>query len=92
MKNRLNIRFLQKILRDVCSAAQESVLQQTVLERVEELVKAKVDVVVMDSAHGHSANVIRTVRMVKEKYPGSSGDRRKCGDRRGNKSPDRGRS
>ena len=39
------------------------------LERVEELVKAKVDVVVMDSAHGHSANVLRTVRMVKEKYP-----------------------
>ena len=39
------------------------------LERIEELVKAKVDVVVMDSAHGHSANVLRTVRMVKEKYP-----------------------
>ena len=39
------------------------------LERVDALVKAKVDVVVMDSAHGHSANVIRTVRMVKEKYP-----------------------
>lgn len=39
------------------------------LERVAELVKAKVDVVVMDSAHGHSANVIRTVRMVKEAYP-----------------------
>ena len=39
------------------------------LDRVEELVKAKVDVVVMDSAHGHSANVLRTVRMVKEKYP-----------------------
>ena len=40
------------------------------LERVEALVKAKVDdVIVMDSAHGHSANVLRTVRMVKEKYP-----------------------
>ena len=39
------------------------------LERIEELVKAKVDVVVMDSAHGHSANVLRTVRMVKEKFP-----------------------
>ena len=39
------------------------------LERVDALVKAKVDVVVMDSAHGHSANVLRTVRMVKEKYP-----------------------
>ena len=40
-----------------------------VLDRVDALVKAKVDVVVMDSAHGHSANVIRTVKMVKEKYP-----------------------
>lgn len=39
------------------------------LERVEALVKAKVDVIVMDSAHGHSANVLRTVRMVKEAYP-----------------------
>ena len=39
------------------------------LERVEALVRAKVDVIVMDSAHGHSANVLRTVRMVKEKYP-----------------------
>ena len=40
-----------------------------VLERVEALVKAKVDVVVLDSAHGHSANVIRCVRMIKEAYP-----------------------
>src|SRR5699024_1292770 len=39
------------------------------LERVDALVQAKVDVVVMDSAHGHYANVLRTVRMVKEKYP-----------------------
>ncbi len=39
------------------------------LERVQELVNAKVDVVVMDSAHGHSANVIRTVDMVKSKFP-----------------------
>ncbi len=40
-----------------------------VLERVEALVKAKVDVVVLDSAHGHSANVIRCVKMIKEKFP-----------------------
>ncbi len=39
------------------------------LDRVEALVKSHVDVVVMDSAHGHSANVIRTVRMVKDAYP-----------------------
>ena len=39
------------------------------LERVEALVKSQVDVVVLDSAHGHSANVIRAVKMIKEAYP-----------------------
>ena len=40
-----------------------------VLERVGALVQAHVDVVVLDSAHGHSANVIRCLRMIKEAYP-----------------------
>ena len=40
-----------------------------VLERVEALVKTHVDVVVLDSAHGHSANVLRCVRMIKEAFP-----------------------
>ncbi len=40
-----------------------------VLERVEALVAAKVDVIVLDSAHGHSANVIRCIKMIKDKYP-----------------------
>ena len=40
-----------------------------VLERVEALVNAHVDVVVLDSAHGHSMNVINCVKMIKEKYP-----------------------
>ncbi len=40
-----------------------------VLERVDALVKAKVDVIVLDSAHGHSINVIHCVKMIKEKYP-----------------------
>ena len=39
------------------------------LERCEALVKSHVDVVVLDSAHGHSANVIRCVKMIKEKFP-----------------------
>ena len=30
---------------------------------------ALVDVIVVDSAHGHSANVLRVVRMVKDKFP-----------------------
>ncbi|MCR4691164.1 MAG: IMP dehydrogenase [Lachnospiraceae bacterium] len=40
-----------------------------VLERVAALVEAKVDVVVLDSAHGHSENVLRCLRMIKEAYP-----------------------
>ncbi len=40
-----------------------------VLDRVAELVAAKVDVIVLDSAHGHSENVLRCLRMIKEKYP-----------------------
>jgi IMP dehydrogenase len=39
------------------------------LDRVKALVDAKVDVIVLDSAHGHSANVIKCVKMVKEAYP-----------------------
>ena len=40
-----------------------------VLERVAALVEARVDVIVLDSAHGHSLNVINCVKMIKEKYP-----------------------
>ena len=40
-----------------------------VLDRVQALVDAHVDVIVVDSAHGHSANVLRVVRMVKDKFP-----------------------
>lgn len=39
------------------------------LERVKALVENGVDAVVIDTAHGHSANVVRTLRAVKEKYP-----------------------
>ena len=39
-----------------------------VLDRVQALVNAHVDVIVVDSAHGHSANVLRVVRMVKDKF------------------------
>ena len=40
-----------------------------VFDRVQALVNAHVDVIVVDSAHGHSANVLRVVRMVKDKFP-----------------------
>jgi IMP dehydrogenase len=37
--------------------------------RVEALVRAGVDVLVVDTAHGHSRNVIERVRMIKADYP-----------------------
>jgi IMP dehydrogenase len=37
-------------------------------ERVEALIKADVDVVVVDTAHGHSKNVIETVREIKKNW------------------------
>ncbi len=37
-------------------------------ERVESLIKAGVDVLVVDSAHGHSKNVIETVRKIKSMF------------------------
>ncbi|NBO77083.1 MAG: IMP dehydrogenase [Betaproteobacteria bacterium] len=39
-------------------------------ERVELLVKAGVDAIVVDTAHGHSAGVIERVRWVKANFPG----------------------
>ena len=40
-----------------------------ILDRVEPLVNSKVDAIVIDTAHGHSANVIKTVKMVKNAFP-----------------------
>ncbi len=40
-----------------------------ILDRVEALVKVKVDAVVIDSAHGHSANVLNVIQMVHNTYP-----------------------
>ena len=38
-------------------------------ERIEQLISANVDVLVVDTAHGHSEGVIRAVKRIKEKYP-----------------------
>jgi len=39
------------------------------ITRTEELVKAGVDFVVLDSAHGHSKNIIENLAKIKEKFP-----------------------
>jgi IMP dehydrogenase len=39
------------------------------LERAQELVRAKADVIVVDTAHGHSTRVLEAVRLIKAKMP-----------------------
>ena len=40
-----------------------------IMDRIDALVHSHVDAVVLDSAHGHSANIIRAVREIKDAYP-----------------------
>lgn len=40
-----------------------------IMERVAALVKAKVDVIVVDTAHGHSKGVLEAVKRIKIEYP-----------------------
>ena len=39
------------------------------LERAQELVRFKVDVLAIDSAHGHSSRVLEAIRTVKKQFP-----------------------
>ncbi|WP_394903206.1 IMP dehydrogenase [Clostridium butyricum] len=39
------------------------------MERIDALVKAQVDVIVLDTAHGHSQGVLDAVKKIKETYP-----------------------
>src|SRR5215471_3249724 len=39
------------------------------LERAAELVKARVDVLAIDTAHGHSSRVVEAVKLVKQRFP-----------------------
>ena len=56
-----------------------------ILDRVDALVKAKVDVIVIDTAHGHSANVSACCAYGQGRLSGAAGDRRKCGNSRRHK-------
>ena len=43
-------------------------ISRDTFERTEALVKAKVDVIVVDTAHGHSTRVIETIKNIKKNY------------------------
>ncbi len=52
----------------LCAAAVG--ITANVLDRIEALVKSKVDAIVIDTAHGHSANVLKVIRMIRDAFPG----------------------
>lgn len=51
----------------LCAAAVG--ITNNIMDRVDALVKAKVDAIVVDTAHGHSANVINVIKEVRAAYP-----------------------
>jgi IMP dehydrogenase len=44
-------------------------VSHNMLERAKALVDAQVDVLVLDSAHGHNINIVNAVKLVKEHFP-----------------------
>ncbi|MEA5152329.1 MAG: IMP dehydrogenase [Oscillospiraceae bacterium] len=78
LKGLITIKDIEKVLkypnsakdaagRLLCAAAIG--VTSDVLDRAGALIDAGVDVLIMDSAHGHSANIMRCAALVKEKYP-----------------------
>lgn len=78
LKGLITIKDIEKVMKYPNSAKDEQGrllcaaaigVTADVLDRAGALIDAGVDVLVLDSAHGHSANIMRSVRLVKEKYP-----------------------
>ncbi len=44
-------------------------IKEDTIERVDELIKSAVDVIIVDTAHGHSRGVLEMIKRVKRKYP-----------------------
>lgn len=78
LKGLITIKDIEKVIEYPNSAKDEQgrlivgaavgVTKDTML-RIEKLVEAQVDVIVIDTAHGHSKGVLEKVREVREKYP-----------------------
>ena len=78
LKGLITIKDIEKTIKYPLSAKDEQGrllcgaavgITANVMERIAALVAAKVDVVVVDSAHGHSKNIIDTVKKIKEAFP-----------------------
>ncbi|MGI8770160.1 MAG: IMP dehydrogenase [Acidobacteriaceae bacterium] len=77
LKGLITVKDIQKKLKYPSTAKDEQVRLRAggaigatgdYLERAEELVKTRVDVLSIDSAHGHSSRVLEAVRLIKKKF------------------------
>ncbi|MBQ9684944.1 MAG: IMP dehydrogenase [Oscillospiraceae bacterium] len=78
LRGLITIKDIEKVLKYPNSAKDDSGrllcaaaigVTNDVLDRTRALVDAGVDVLVLDSAHGHSANIMRVASLVKEHFP-----------------------
>lgn len=78
LKGLITIKDIEKAVRYPNSARDKSGrllcaaaigVTSNVLERAEALINAQVDVLVLDSAHGHSQNIIECVKKVRDAFP-----------------------
>ena len=78
LKGLITIKDIEKQIKYPCSAKDSQGrllcaagvgITSNVLERVDALVAKKVDAIVIDTAHGHSANVLRVVKEICSAYP-----------------------
>ena len=58
-----------RTITDVCASGAAIGATGDFLERAAEMVKAKADLLAIDSAHGHSTRVLEAIRLVKAKFP-----------------------
>ncbi|MBQ4145798.1 MAG: IMP dehydrogenase [Clostridia bacterium] len=78
LKGLITIKDIEKVIQYPNSARDENGrllvgaalgVTDDVLERAAKLIEAKVDVVVLDSAHGHSQNIANCLKKIKATYP-----------------------
>ena len=80
---------VQGLARPAARAARPSASRKDTMERAEALVAAHVDVLVVDTAHGHSQGVLDMVRGIAAAVPGRRPRRRQRRDGRGDRGADR---
>ena len=69
LKNTLSFQTQPKIPKGALWSVPHSVWHKIKMEHIEDLMRVGLDVLVIDSAHGHSEKVLKTIREIKKTFP-----------------------